>query len=662
VFKSLAYLVLLLVVSACAPKFTPSPHYAGVAKHLDVGGDVMLYADVDGDFSATADYLDKIIERVHKNYPELKVDRINAKRLLGKLGVDQVLAMGLSSSRDGKAFRNKAFFEFGKNRRGLLLLTSSPAHAMEIVQQAPGDVDIAFESDLKVKSLMDLVEGIAEDVGGKDGQKLFDGLKEKLPGTSLSVKQIIGQLDTRVVGILRVDYQRAFVAPGNEKTTVPGFDALFSVDNLAAVFDAYHGLLQALPNAKCSTEGDLQWVEFDAPIPGAAWLKPVLVKNAKSGRVFVASSKAFVKEYLSEKNRDKPPLAQAKDYRRATADFLPQANALTYVSSALMPKITRFVKPLGKDDKDARATFDIMLQLLPEGGIPFAAQQVNLPDGLYYASFAQASHKTTLFSALAVGPALVASVAASAVTRLLAHASREPEPAPFDFGGDKAPDAASAVIADAPAVDDTSDPNSTERFRIPLGGPSRGATQPLVNIVEFSDFQCPFCARVNPTLTQLLEKYPDDVRIYFRHNPLPFHSDAALAAQAARAAQEQNKFWLMHDLLFAHQESLKRTDLEAYATSAGLDKARFNRALDRGTYSKAIQDDAALAAQFDAAGTPAFFINGRKLVGAHPLERFSAIIDEEIAKAKELMAAGTKRRDVYTKLMATASKPKPHKD
>ena len=173
--------LLLLTLSACGSSFTPSPHYAGVTKHLDVGGDVLVYADVEGDLPAAADYLDKIVERVKKNYPDLKLDRINAKRVLHQLGLDQVLAMGLSSTRDGKMFHNKVFFEYGNDRRGLLLLTGAPPRELEIVRQAPGDVDIAFESDFKVKSLLELIKTIAKDIGGKDGQALFASLDEKLP-------------------------------------------------------------------------------------------------------------------------------------------------------------------------------------------------------------------------------------------------------------------------------------------------------------------------------------------------------------------------------------------------------------------------------------------------------------------------------------------------
>ena len=291
-------------------------------------------------------------------------------------------------------------------------------------------MDFAFETDLRVKSLLELIKTIAKDIGGKEGQDLFASFDEKLPDTSLSLNQLFGHLDTRVVGLLRVDWQRAFVAP-EDKVTVPGFDALLAVDDLAILFDAYHGLLEALPNVKTSSEGDLRYLEFDIAAPGAAWLKPVLVKNTKSGRLFAASSKGFVKEYLAEKTRDKA-LARAADFRRATANFLPQANALTYMSGAFTPKVVRFVKPLGKDDKDVQAGLDIVLELLPEDGIPFAAQQVNLPDGLYYSSYARASHKAALLPALVVGPTILAGAVAGAISRDHPHASEEPQKGPTD--------------------------------------------------------------------------------------------------------------------------------------------------------------------------------------------------------------------------------------
>jgi protein-disulfide isomerase len=641
----LAYVALGLSLTACASGFEASPHYATVAKHLDVGGQALLFTDVDGDVAAGAAYLDKLIERARTSFPDFKLERVNTKRLVGQLGLDQVQAIGLSSSRDGQAFHNKAFFAYGRPRRGLLLMADTPPHESEVLRQAPADVDLVFESDLHLKSLASLIETIAVELGGKDGQELFAPLDEKLPMTQLSLRQVIERLDTRLLGVVRIDEQRSFAWPGEPKVAVPGFDVLLALDGMAVVFDAYAGLLRKLPNATATAEGDMEWIEVDAGIDGAPWLKPVLAKNAKTGRLFLATSKAFAKEYLAEKPEGKR-LAKAADWKRASARFLPKANGTTFVSGALLGKVERFVRPLAKNDKQAQAGIDVVMDLLPAPGMPYAAQQVNLDDGVYSASYATMSHKSALLPALLAGPMVVAGAVAAVATSAYRKTARAitAETPPADEDGE-AP----------PAVDP-----AVERFRIPRLGAAHGAANPTVSIVEVSDFQCPFCGRVNETLRQLLARYPNDVRIYFRHNPLPFHADAPLAAQAAEAAGAQGKFWEMHDQLFANQKNLKRPDLERHAKTIGLDLQHFNAALDQGTFKQSVADSATLATQWGARGTPFFFVNGRKLSGAQPLEKFTALIDEEIAIAKRLMAKGTRRAAVYDQLMIGAAEPKPY--
>ena len=196
--------------------------------------------------------------------------------------------------------------------------------------------------------------------------------------------------------------------------------------------------------------------------------------------------------------------------------------------------------------------------------------------------------------------------------------------------------------------------NDVERYRIPLSGPSLGAENPKVNIVVFSDFQCPFCSRAAETMRLLLDQYPDDVRLYFRNLPLPFHADASLAAQAAMAAHAQGKFWAMHDRLFADQGNLKRADLEGYARDIGLDVGRFKQDLDRETFKATVAGDATLASQMGVVGTPNFFINGRPLHGALPIDSFQEIIEDELARSTKVVAAGTPSEKLYEKLMAGA--------
>ena len=190
-----------------------------------------------------------------------------------------------------------------------------------------------------------------------------------------------------------------------------------------------------------------------------------------------------------------------------------------------------------------------------------------------------------------------------------------------------------------------------EVYKIPVGdAPSRGGAQPKVTIIEFSDFQCPFCSRVNATLDRLLKDYGADVELRYRHNPLPFHPNAMPAALAAEAAREQGKFWEMHDRLFANQQSLNRPSLEKYAQELGLDLGAFKRSLDQEKGKDRIRRDMDEAEKFGARGTPNFFINGRNLRGAQPIEAFKRAIDEELKKADAKLAAGTPRAQLYAAL------------
>lgn len=188
-------------------------------------------------------------------------------------------------------------------------------------------------------------------------------------------------------------------------------------------------------------------------------------------------------------------------------------------------------------------------------------------------------------------------------------------------------------------------------YRIPIdGAPARGGAQALVTIVAFEDFQCPFCARADRTLDRVLETYGSDVRIVFRHQPLPFHEQAEPAAEASMEAYAQRGdagFWAMHDLLFENQRSLDRASLERYATQIGLDPTRFARALDEHTHAPRVAADVALAHTFGASGTPTFFINGVELTGAQPFEEFEEVIDAELARASRLVRAGVSRASIY---------------
>jgi protein-disulfide isomerase len=184
--------------------------------------------------------------------------------------------------------------------------------------------------------------------------------------------------------------------------------------------------------------------------------------------------------------------------------------------------------------------------------------------------------------------------------------------------------------------------------------PVRGAKHAKVTIVEWSDFQCPFCGRVEPTLAKVMDEYKDTVRLAFKQLPLPFHQHAHLAAEASLAAKAQGKFWEMHDLMFKNQTALERADLDKYAAQIGLNMQKFKADLDSGKWKQKVDAEEAEGNKIGARGTPSFFINGKPFVGAQPYEAFKAKIDGEIKNADELVKKGTSVAHLYDTLMKTA--------
>lgn len=228
-------------------------------------------------------------------------------------------------------------------------------------------------------------------------------------------------------------------------------------------------------------------------------------------------------------------------------------------------------------------------------------------------------------------------------------------------------DAAAAPLGEATRSDVPADPTEAEagaprvRFRIPVGkSPARGPATALVTIVEFADYQCPFCAHVEDTLRTLRARYGDDLRIVFKDAPLPFHPQADPAAQAAlevRAEKGDTAFWAMHDALFAHQRELDPAVIVRLAEAAGARPDKVRSAMASRAHAPEIQEDQDVADDFDADGTPYFFIDGRPLVGAQPESEFRAVIDEEVKAARDLRASGTPPAALYDELVKDGQKP-----
>jgi protein-disulfide isomerase len=163
--------------------------------------------------------------------------------------------------------------------------------------------------------------------------------------------------------------------------------------------------------------------------------------------------------------------------------------------------------------------------------------------------------------------------------------------------------------------------------------PSVGSASAPITLIEFSDYQCPYCGRVEPTLKRIRAAYGDKIRFVWKDFPLTqIHPQAFKAGEAAHCAGDQGKYWQLHDLLFSKQTELQVDDLKRHALTAGLNSATFNQCLDSSKYGERVRDGISEGTALGVNSTPTIFINGRRLSGAQPYEAFAAVIDEELAK------------------------------
>ena len=192
---------------------------------------------------------------------------------------------------------------------------------------------------------------------------------------------------------------------------------------------------------------------------------------------------------------------------------------------------------------------------------------------------------------------------------------------------------ASAACSSTSASTSSPEGGANSAVTVEVGdAPSQGPASARVTVVEFGDFECPWCGQEEPVVTQMLSDYAGRIRFVFKEFPLgSVHPYAEPCAEAALAANAQGKFWPFHDTLYAHQSALTRADLDGYASTLGLDMTQFDAALDQGTFKSAVAADVAQGKSLGVTGTPTFFVNGVAVAGLVPYSQLQGVINQQLA-------------------------------
>lgn len=188
-----------------------------------------------------------------------------------------------------------------------------------------------------------------------------------------------------------------------------------------------------------------------------------------------------------------------------------------------------------------------------------------------------------------------------------------------------------AITGKITEINQPKQPEAPSRVQVSADDDPRiGPQNTAVTVIEFSDYQCPYCGRAETAIKQIISNYGNSVKFVYRDFPLSFHQFAQKAAEASECADEQGKFWQYHDKLFDNQQALDTPDLKQYAKDIGLDSIKFNECLDNSRMAPEVRKDIEDGQMYGVTGTPTFFINGIELVGAQPYSAFEQIINQEL--------------------------------
>lgn len=394
---------------ALVPAKERSAHFEAVNRHLELGGALYGYLDIDGDVLKLAAGAHQLLESVAVEQPMLAVA---AQQDLGKifqgLGLTDIKAVGVSSVPDaGGGFRNRAFFYTPEGRHGLMAAFGGAPGPFQHLGLAPANTDYYIEVELDAAVVYEAVRAVLQQVGGDALAGLAEAqLKQVGHEAGLAAYDIIQAFKGRVVSVLRLEDEQAFQFPGKNGLTVPAFSLLMRVDGMAGPLAPALGKLPML----CGREllpGF--WLYEMAEASSVKGLQPVIA--LKDGALFVASSQAFLDECLAGGTH----LADDATFQRALAVVGAEGNGLHYATPRLFSRLRELPALNAGMPAEQRRAFEMVASMIPQTSIPVITLRSNLPDGLLVQGHWHRSMKQELVMGMAYNPVTIGLMAAMAI-------------------------------------------------------------------------------------------------------------------------------------------------------------------------------------------------------------------------------------------------------
>ncbi len=437
------------------PEGGGSAHFAAVNGHLDLGGTMYGYMDVDGDVEKLAGMVQGFLDTAKQQAgddmpPHLK--NLDVAKVLEELGLSGIEAMGASSYKDGTVYHNKAYLHIPGGRKGLLKILGGGAAPFASKALAPADADLAWEMTLDVQAGYEVVSTMVRQVGGPEADGEFQrAVGEMIPQLGLSLNDILTKLNTRVTVIGRLHPDKPLQIP-DAPVSIPSFDLLIALDDTGWLFDKIVASIKnEVPEDQqaqmfASGEGFEKVMGPPMPSPDMVIAQPVIYHDKASKRVLIGSSQAFVDECLAVTSG----LLDSDAYEKAAAGLPEEGNAMSYVSARFVKEYRRLIGEVMKSAPGGGGPQMAMMMgpltalldtVMPDNGEGQAGVTVNLPEGIVSMSNTPVSFKE---SVVLGGAVMAASMGATFAAR-----SSMPMPMP-DASFDSPPVMEEAIPSETP--------------------------------------------------------------------------------------------------------------------------------------------------------------------------------------------------------------------